>query len=188
MEQPTRPIEAPAETPEKTFGRRELLKALAAAGGAVTASSLLPGEWAKPVVEVGVLPAHAQVSEGGEGVLARITGCTVLRSDAAPSDPNVFTDSVIRCSATLLPPFDGIELRRTITRNDTGTVIDNRTGHTTSGGVWRFPQDPDFDLGSLASTPEGLIPVGQSLNVVWTFINSDEGTGNCGVNVVIVQQ
>ena len=62
MKQPISHLEAPEETPEKTLGRRELLKALAAAGGAVTASSLLPGEWAKPVVEVGVLPAHAQVS------------------------------------------------------------------------------------------------------------------------------
>lgn len=43
-------------------GRRKLLKALAATGGAVTATSLLPDKWAKPVVDVGVLPAHAQVS------------------------------------------------------------------------------------------------------------------------------
>jgi hypothetical protein len=62
MQQPIRRVETPEEAPAKTLGRRELLKALAAAGGAVTASSLLPGEWAKPVVEVGVLPAHAQVS------------------------------------------------------------------------------------------------------------------------------
>jgi hypothetical protein len=48
---------------ERTFNRRELLKAITAAGGAIVASTLLPGEWAKPVVEVGVLPAHAQVSD-----------------------------------------------------------------------------------------------------------------------------
>jgi hypothetical protein len=50
------------ETPKETVGRRQLLKALAATGGAVAASSLLPGKWAKPVVEVGLLPAHAQVT------------------------------------------------------------------------------------------------------------------------------
>lgn len=50
------------ESKQKTVGRRELLKALAATGGAVTAASMLPGKWAKPVIEAGVLPAHAQGS------------------------------------------------------------------------------------------------------------------------------
>lgn len=49
-------------SPQETLGRRELLKALAATGGAVTAASLLPGAWTKPVIEAGVLPAHAAVS------------------------------------------------------------------------------------------------------------------------------
>lgn len=47
---------------EETLGRRELLKALAATGGAVAATTLLPGKWIKPVIEVGMLPAHAQGS------------------------------------------------------------------------------------------------------------------------------
>jgi hypothetical protein len=49
-------------TSEETLGRRQLLKALAATTGAIAAASMLPGEWAKPVVEAGVLPAHAQVT------------------------------------------------------------------------------------------------------------------------------
>ncbi len=47
---------------KKTISRRQLLKTLIAAGGAISASTLLPGEWAEPVVEIGVLPVHAQVS------------------------------------------------------------------------------------------------------------------------------
>ncbi len=47
---------------EGTLGRRELLKALAAAGGALAAAAFLPGKWTRPVVEAGVLPAHAQAS------------------------------------------------------------------------------------------------------------------------------
>jgi hypothetical protein len=43
--------------------RRRLLKAIAA-GGAVTAVSLLPGKWSSPSVKSGVLPAHAQVTPG----------------------------------------------------------------------------------------------------------------------------
>jgi hypothetical protein len=61
MEDPATTLSQEA-TPRETLGRRQLLKAIAATGGAVAAASLLPGEWAKPVVEVGVLPAHAQVS------------------------------------------------------------------------------------------------------------------------------
>jgi hypothetical protein len=62
MEDPATTTLSQEETPRETLGRRQLLKAIAATGGAVAASTLLPGEWAKPVVEVGVLPAHAQIS------------------------------------------------------------------------------------------------------------------------------
>jgi hypothetical protein len=62
MEEPTHPVPTDEETPQQTLGRRQLLKALGATGGAVAASSLLPGKWARPVIEAGVLPAHAQVT------------------------------------------------------------------------------------------------------------------------------
>ncbi len=54
----------PFTTPNQSLiiNRREALKALAAAGGALTAAAFLPGQWAKPLVESGVLPAHAQGS------------------------------------------------------------------------------------------------------------------------------
>ena len=44
--------------------RRGLIKALAAGGGAAMLSTMLPGSWLKPVIRVGVLPAHAQTSGG----------------------------------------------------------------------------------------------------------------------------
>jgi len=62
MEDPATTTLSQETPPRETLGRRQLLKAIAATGGAVAASTLLPGEWAKPVVEVGVLPAHAQIS------------------------------------------------------------------------------------------------------------------------------
>ena len=43
-------------------GRRELLKALGATGAAVAAVTVLPGEWAAPMMKIGVLPVHAQGS------------------------------------------------------------------------------------------------------------------------------
>lgn len=46
----------------RTMDRRRLLKTLVAAGGAGAILTLLPDAWIRPVVEVGVLPSHAQVS------------------------------------------------------------------------------------------------------------------------------
>jgi hypothetical protein len=53
---------APEGHQARAVGRRQLLKTLVTAGGTVTASMLLPSSWIKPDIEVGVLPAHAQVS------------------------------------------------------------------------------------------------------------------------------
>jgi hypothetical protein len=54
---------SPAKSPEeRTVSRRRLLRILAATGGAIAASGVLPARWTKPVVEVGVIPAHAQVT------------------------------------------------------------------------------------------------------------------------------
>ena len=50
------------EKPERTVGRRQLLRVLIAAGGAVTTSAVLSSRWIRPVVEAGVLPPHAQVT------------------------------------------------------------------------------------------------------------------------------
>jgi hypothetical protein len=44
------------------ISRREAIKALAAGGGVLAATAFLPGKWIKPVIEAGVLPAHAQSS------------------------------------------------------------------------------------------------------------------------------
>jgi hypothetical protein len=49
-------------TSGRTLSRREVLKALGIIGGATAASALLPEKWVKPVVEAGVVPAHAQSS------------------------------------------------------------------------------------------------------------------------------
>jgi hypothetical protein len=103
MEDSTRNIPNEQPTSEETLGRRQLLKALAATTGAIAAASMLPGEWAKPVVEAGVLPAHAQVTPqplsysmqcdstpgGGDitindGIIANIRPLLVLISGVGP--------------------------------------------------------------------------------------------------------
>ena len=44
------------------ISRRKALKTAAAAAGGLGAGAFLPARWMKPVVESGVLPAHAQTS------------------------------------------------------------------------------------------------------------------------------
>jgi len=43
-----------------SLSRRELLKVLAASSGALTLGAFLPQKWVKPVIQAGVVPAHAQ--------------------------------------------------------------------------------------------------------------------------------
>jgi len=170
MEQSTSHVESPEQAPEKTLGRRELLKALAAAGGAVTASSLLPGEWAKPVVEVGVLPAHAQVSERRErpGLLS-ITTCSTA---PIPPEEVIFGDSTVHTFAVISATRSGVQLRRTMTALlPTPAVINTITGSTVNG-TWT---PPDFALPNLTTDPAG----GEFLTVLWEFVDPDVGVNTC---------
>ncbi len=62
------------QQPQSTMlTRRQALKALAAATGAVVLSNL-PTNWKTPVVEVGVLPAHAQGASGPAPQVSQLTG------------------------------------------------------------------------------------------------------------------
>ncbi|MFM8322928.1 MAG: hypothetical protein ACKOC5_18620 [Chloroflexota bacterium] len=45
------------------LNRREALKALVAGSGALAAAAFLPKKWAKPLIESGVVPAHAQSTQ-----------------------------------------------------------------------------------------------------------------------------
>jgi hypothetical protein len=47
----------------QNLSRREAIEFLTALTGALAASAFLPDHWSKPLVEVGVLPAHAQSSD-----------------------------------------------------------------------------------------------------------------------------
>ena len=62
MEKFDRNAEMPKTRQETSEGRRRLLKLLAAGTGTFAAASILPMRWTRPLVEMGVLPAHAQLS------------------------------------------------------------------------------------------------------------------------------
>lgn len=168
------------EQSDKQISRRRLLKLIATAGGAAAATTLLPGEWSRPVVEVGVLPAHAQVTEPIPTAtpvptpqLASITTCHAADNQGAPT---VGPNSILETWADITGPIlSGIQMRRTITVP--GYPSDIVTGATDISGRF-YP--PDFDLG-----PYGLAG-GEMVTVLWEFVNPTEGTGSCQNNVDIV--
>ncbi len=51
------------EPTKQALNRREMLKALVAASGAIGVAAFLPAKWSKPAIEAGVIPAHAQSSQ-----------------------------------------------------------------------------------------------------------------------------
>ena len=114
------------ENQPEQISRRRLLKALTAAGG-VIAASFLPGKWAKPVVEVGVLPAHAQV-----------TAETVYRIDCDSTPPSgditQLTDFCIENVAALLVLVSGV-----------GPVA-GVTVAVTSDEDWLFPDTLPWEI------------------------------------------
>lgn len=74
------------ETSQTNLSRREALKALVATGGALAAAAFVPGKWAKPVIEGGVVPAHAQSTLPPLSV-AVVQACDEGTATVSYSDP-----------------------------------------------------------------------------------------------------
>jgi hypothetical protein len=121
MEEPTNDAAPQEEATEETLGRRQLLKVLAATGGAAAASSLLPGKWAKPVVEAGVLPAHAQVSP---------TPQPTEQPTEEPLRYSIFCDSTPGGGDITVPQYNG-----TITNITAEIILVSGTGPIANIGV-----------------------------------------------------
>ena len=162
------------------FSRRQLLKALIAAGGTAAASAMLPAEWCKPVVEVGVLPVHAQISPApvdytvycdstpgggditlgapsGTGAIAAITATLVVTSGSGPIGGVVVTMSALPVlPVTSLPAF---------------TPSVPQTATTDASGVASFG---DLDVNGRA---------GESFNLQFSFndpVNGNPYSVMCG--------
>ncbi|MBN1147398.1 MAG: twin-arginine translocation signal domain-containing protein [Anaerolineales bacterium] len=101
----------PRTTPphdEPALSRRELLKALAALGGATAASSLLPVKWSRPEIGAGALPAHAQATctEGSLEVIA--TTSTQINGQYADFDLRIYTPDGTLVSNNAPGPHQGV--------------------------------------------------------------------------------
>ena len=142
--------EAAAET-LRVMGRRSLLKSLAKTGGVAAAASLLPSEWIKPVLDVAVLPAHAQLSQNDVTIL----DCEVEAGDG------YFP------SCRLTPVSSGISMTLTILID--GSEVASFTATTDATGDASLSADPyvygwnGFDR----------------LVFRWSFTNPASGIGTC---------
>jgi hypothetical protein len=102
--------------PHSPITRRELLKAILAAGGGLTASAMLPAKWLKPVVKSGVLPVHAQTSIQGRIVLfPPQTGFgdgtyTLSIMVVVTSELNSFSVSTDQVGSSFLPGIPGVKV------------------------------------------------------------------------------
>jgi hypothetical protein len=122
--------ESQPETPTNTtlVSRRTLLKMVAAAGAGTSAALFLPGQWSKPVAEVGVLPAHAQVSAGlYTFVSANAVGVTVTGGPVA-----VF---YIEASCTIIPGDADIPILIKWQSLDGSQIFDTALASTIAGGT-----------------------------------------------------
>ncbi len=73
-----------AKPPE--MKRRQLLKTLGISVGTLALSGILPAGWVKPVVRIGVLPAHAQTSDSDPDPQARTPFFDLTFSAGTPED------------------------------------------------------------------------------------------------------
>ena len=101
---------------EDTLGRRQLLKTLIATGGAVAASALLSSKWVKPIIEAGVLPAHAQGSITPTPSPTPSSSPTVLCYTPTPSSTPTFRPVCYTATppATAPPSLPTLESRRSL--------------------------------------------------------------------------
>ncbi len=157
----------------QAFSRREALNALAALSGAAAASTLLPDMWVKPVVGVGVVPAHAQSSLVC-GPPYSIVGCAI--TDYSWRDHNNF-DFTIRVN--LNSPCAGIPMKWVMeildVNNERIALFDYNLNINTNamGSVVHRVGDYFYDY---------VHPY--YFTVEWQFANLSEGAATCTSKLV----
>ena len=178
-------------TNPKMVSRRQLIKALAATGGVVAASALVPGKWSKPTVGVGVLPAHAQVTPVPP--VPQIIQCSGLASGSGPGLVPQGRRICCIIARTLNVP-EGTCIRATVVANPPpaggGVWVKERpTGcpdEEDSAGMICEPNvcEPDVAYFPCFRVPRDA-PIGVTITFTFTFC--DQGTfGNDSCSFVFV--
>ncbi len=165
--------------------RRQLLKALLVAGGAASAS-LLPGRWVSPRIEVGALPAHAQVSATPTFTPSPTATVTPTLTPQTPYAINSLTfynpatntaffypSDTIATYATIMPVALNVPLYVRITLQ--------QPGHPQNGLVAEATRYTDalgrsalflFDASALSPLAD---PGAQRFMIEWGFLNPSDG-------------
>jgi hypothetical protein len=162
------------ESSRRRVSRRRLLKTLAVTGGVAAASTMLPNKWAKPVVQVGVLPAHAQVSltfliacsgNGGGSAVDRVQQGTRIRGIVAECSPTPPAGTLIGVDVDADPePLGGEDWYKEWPTSDDGVAY---------FPFFRVPRDA---------------PIGTVLTFTFSFVDQDEfGEATCSF-VMIVEE
>ncbi len=150
------------------ISRRQLLKALVATGGAITASTVLSGKWSKPLVEVGLLPAHAQVSQPPV-----ITFYQCSAFDIQTELAIVTPESIVETSTLISPIHTDVLLQRTLRLNATnGAILDETTGYADAAGLFSPPNIVILDF--IASLQDE-----DTLYIIWEVADPDYESNSC---------
>jgi hypothetical protein len=159
-------------TRKSRLSRREVLKALASVGGAAAASLLVPVKWVKPVVDVGILPAHAQSSVCSPPYLFsqcsdNVAFWTTDASHALELDSMVY----------IRPSCEGVPLVLTfIIKNSEGSIIYSfhpKVFLTSSRG---------YAEAQVLIPPSQIVGTPYLVSINWEFANARYGQGNCQYN------
>ncbi len=148
---------------------REVLKALAAIGGAAAASALLPEAWIKPVVEAGVVPAHAQASIFKPPF--RFTGCSDAHAlwITEPEPTLAIENMAIISSASV-----GVSLKFSFVLKDNVDVT------VYSSGQRVFLTDAFGNADAIAGIPlSQMAGIPYSVYTHWEFADPHDGQTTC---------
>jgi hypothetical protein len=167
MREPTNSSEILESSGDTQFTRRELLKSLAALGGAVAASSLLPDTWARPQIGAGVLPAHAQSTLCMPPYT--IDHCNI----------ELLPNGVLTTSVWIAPPCPGIQMTLSLIF----TIIVNQQPEAKPQTA---PPELITDSSGMVSftTNFPLPPDAQSVYAEWKFFDPADGSDICTTDVI----
>jgi hypothetical protein len=165
-----------SNTHSKKISRRDALKLLTAAAGA-TALANLPARWSKPDLKVGVLPAHAQTS--GRHVLSALPA-----SEPQPNNQCYDGQDVI-FSAVISPSAANILLQYVLTYNTTAPTGSITSPIPTTGTLLTNASGQVSLTATVTPDNGGAGQVG-TLTIVWSFVNSSDGTNTVSQDVDII--
>jgi hypothetical protein len=152
--------------PSQGISRRQLLKALTATGGAIAASSLLPKKWSGPAMDVGVLPAHAQISE-------IITFYECLARDIETGEGIAYAFGVLETWTYITPIHTDILLKRTLRRNAVdGAILLETTGYADAAGLFH---PADITVADIDDT----LTDGDSIYILWEVAEPGYESNSC---------